>query len=84
MGTAEAVSNDFGYKALSDMLSLVYDAIAIAQKGLLANPSKDEERKLNRTLAKLELERVDLRAMLDAMEDADNNAFPAQQRRRLL
>ena len=40
MGTAQAVADDFGYKPVSDMLKLVYDAIAIAQKGLLANPEQ--------------------------------------------
>jgi hypothetical protein len=58
---------------LGNMLSLVFDAIAIAQKGLLKNPSKEEERKLNRTLAKLKLERADIRAELDSLIDGEQN-----------
>ncbi len=58
---------------LGNMLSLTFDAIAIAQKGLLRNPSKEEERKLNRTLAKLELERTDIRAQLDALIAGEQN-----------
>ncbi len=52
---------------LGNALFLVLDTIAIANKGLLKNPSKEDERKLNRTLAKLELERADIRAKLDAI-----------------
>jgi hypothetical protein len=69
------MGNEDAILSVSNMLALVYDAIAVAQKGLLANPTKDEERALNRTLAKLELERADLSAMLDALEDADNKDF---------
>jgi hypothetical protein len=52
---------------LGNALSMVFGAIAIAQKGLLKNPSPEEERKLNRTLAKLELERATISAKLDAL-----------------
>ena len=52
---------------LGDALSLVFDAIALAQKGLLKNPSKEQERKLNRTLARLELERADIHAQILAL-----------------
>jgi len=52
---------------LGNMLSLVYDGIATAQKGLLRNPSPEEERKLNRTIARLEPERAKIRAKLDAL-----------------
>lgn len=62
---------------LGNMLSLVYDGIATAQKGLLRNPSPEEERKLNRTLARLELERAEIRAKLDALiAGAQNIAGP--------
>jgi len=55
--------------AYEDALALVFDAIAMARKGLRANPSKEEERKLNKLLARLEVERADLEAMLDALID---------------
>jgi hypothetical protein len=44
----------------------VFDAIALAEKGLLANPSVVEERKLNDTLNDLELKRAAIQAKLDA------------------
>ncbi len=50
-----------------DALALVFDAIAAARKGRRANPSKEEERKLNKALARLEVERADLEAILDAI-----------------
>lgn len=51
----------------ADALALVYDAIALANKGLLANPSKEQERKLNKTLLRLEAERTDLMGTLIAL-----------------
>ncbi len=50
-------------------LALVYDSISVARKGLRSNPSKEEERKLNKTLLRLEAERADLEGMLDALAD---------------
>ena len=52
-------------------LALVFDAIASANKGLFANPSKEEERKLHKALLRLEVERADLVGMLDAMADGE-------------
>ncbi len=52
---------------LNDSLLLTIDAIAVAEKGLLKNPSKEEERSLNRNLAELELKRAGIRAMLNAL-----------------
>lgn len=52
---------------LGNALSLVFKAIGIAKKGLLKNPSKEDERELNQTLAKLELRRAEIRAKLDAL-----------------
>jgi hypothetical protein len=57
--------------AYEDALALVFDAIATNRKGLRANPSKDEKRKLNKQLARLEAERADLEAMLDAIIDGE-------------
>ena len=62
--------------ALEDALALVYDAIALAQKGLRANPSKEEGRKLSKTLARLEVERADLEGLIDAMADAPEAVQP--------
>ncbi len=53
--------------AYANTLALVFDAISSANKGLLANPSKEEERKLNKTLLRLEVERTDLMGMLIAL-----------------
>ena len=52
--------------ALAEALSLVFDAIAVAEKGLEKNPSKEEERKLNQTLVDLDLKRAKIQAKLDA------------------
>ena len=51
----------------ANTLALVFDAISSANKGLLANPSKEEERRLNKTLLRLEVERTDLMGMLIAL-----------------
>ena len=53
--------------AYGETLALVFDAISSANKGLLANPSKEEERKLNKILLRLEVERTDLMGMLIAL-----------------
>ncbi len=52
---------------MGNALSLVFGAIGVAQKGLLKNPSKEEERDLNETVAKLEMKRAEIRAKLDAV-----------------
>ena len=54
-----------------DTLALVFETIVTAKQGLRANPRKEEERKLNRRLAQLEVERADLEAMLDAIIDGE-------------
>ncbi len=54
-----------------DALALVFDTSVTVKKGLRANPSKEEERKLNRRLAQLEVERADFEAMLDAIIDGE-------------
>jgi len=53
--------------ALGEALSLVLDAIALAEEGLEMNPSKEEERALNETLTNLELKRAAIQAKLDAL-----------------
>jgi hypothetical protein len=55
--------------ALGEALFLVFDAIALAQKGLVKNPSKEEERDLNETLNKLELRRAEIQAKMNALID---------------
>jgi len=52
---------------LGNALALVFDAIAVAQKGLLKNPTKEEGRELNERLVDLELKRAQIRAKLDAL-----------------
>jgi len=51
----------------ANTLALVFDAISSANKGLLANPKKEEVRKLNKLLLRLEIERADLMGMLIAL-----------------
>ena len=57
-------------------LALVYDAQALVLKGLRANPDKQEERRLNKHLAKLRVEEADLIAMIDALEDEPVKDLP--------
>ena len=64
---------------LERALALVFDAIAIAQKGLRANPSKEEERKLIKTIARLDIERTDLEEMIDALENEPTDVPPPSQ-----
>jgi hypothetical protein len=53
--------------AFIDAIHLVFEAIALAEKGLEMNPTKEEERALNETLVKLEVKRAELEAMRDAL-----------------
>jgi hypothetical protein len=52
---------------LSDALALVFDAITVAEQGLLRNPSVEEERELNEQLNDLQLKRATIRAQIDAL-----------------
>ena len=61
------------YQRLSDALALVFDGISLAGKGLLRNPSKEQKRKLNRRIARLEAERAEIVAKMDAIEDGVTN-----------
>lgn len=61
------------YQDLSDALSLVFDGIALASKSLLKNPSKEEKRKLLRRITRLEAERADIVAKMDAIENGDSS-----------
>jgi hypothetical protein len=74
-----AESKDDPVIILERALALVFDAIAIAQRGLRANPTKEEERKLNKTLAQLEVERADLEGMIDALENKPTDVPPPTQ-----
>jgi len=57
---------------LEDALSLVYDAQSLTLKGLRANPSKDEKRRLKKRLASLKLEQKDIEDLIDAYEESDD------------
>lgn len=57
-------------------LTLVYDAQAFTLKGLRSNPDKQQERSLNKRLAKLKVEEADLIAMIDAIEDDPSEELP--------
>lgn len=52
---------------LGEVLSLVFSAIEIAEKGLLCNPSVEEGRKLNEQLNDLQQKRAILQAKIDAL-----------------
>lgn len=54
---------------LEDALGLVYDAQAAVLKGKRANPSKEQQRALNKAWARLELEKADLEGQITAIED---------------
>jgi hypothetical protein len=51
---------------LGDALALVFGAIRVARRGLLCNPSVEQERELTARLNGLELERAAIQARLDA------------------
>jgi hypothetical protein len=51
---------------LLEAIGVVNDAIALAEGALLDNPTKEEERSLNRTLLRLNAELAVLQAELDA------------------
>lgn len=53
--------------ALEDALSMVFRAMALAEKGLVHNPSKEEARDLNATLVDLDMKRAVLEAKLNAL-----------------
>ena len=61
------------YEGLSNALSLVYDALAAARKALLENPTKEQRRKLQRRIARLEAERAEISAKLDALADGETD-----------
>ena len=61
------------YQELSDSLSLVFDGIALASKALLKNPSKEQKRKLLRRIARLEAERAEIVAKMDAIENGETD-----------
>ena len=42
------------YKALSDALEMIEDAIVVAKQGLLQNPTKEERRALDAEILELE------------------------------
>jgi hypothetical protein len=64
------------YIVLSDALAVVFDGLAVAGKALLRNPTKEEKRRLSRVQAKLELERAEIVAAMDAILDGDDDYPP--------
>jgi len=64
---------------LENALALVYDAQSLVLRGLRANPDKDEQRRLNKTLARLKVEQKDLEDLIDAYEDEPNIMKPPPQ-----
>ena len=66
---------------LLDSITLVDAAISLAESALLDNPSKEDERSLNRSILRLQAERASLDAQLDAAlasETAVLGPSPAQ------
>ena len=55
------------YLDLADALDLVFFGMATCEKALLMNPNKEEQRKLSRIQARLELERADIVAAMNAI-----------------
>jgi len=55
------------YKDLGKSLSLVYDGLSITGKALILTSNPEEERKLVRVQARLELERADIVAARNAI-----------------
>lgn len=58
---------------LRTSLFLTYDSIALAKKGLLASPSKEEERELNRLIGALGVEAADIETRLNDALDGDTS-----------
>jgi hypothetical protein len=54
---------------LETALALIYDAISLNNKGLRANPDKEQRRDLLLRRTRLEAERAHVESMLDAMAD---------------
>ena len=59
------------YDKLLAALSLVYDGIALLGKALLQNPTAEQKRRINRRILRLEAERAEISAKLDALEADD-------------
>jgi hypothetical protein len=53
---ADEAAGDAAIRAIGDSIALVYDAISAVKKARLQNPSPEEDRKLVRQLAALELQ----------------------------
>ncbi len=65
------------YKDLGKALSLVFDGLSIAGKALILASDPEEERKLVRVQARLELERVDIVAARNAIRRQETYGAPA-------
>lgn len=55
------------YKALSDALEMIEDAIVVAKQGLLQNPTKEERRALDAEILELEAKRAKISAKMIAL-----------------
>ena len=63
-------NSDVVIPGLLNAILLIDETIALAEKGLLSNPSTEEERSFNRVLLRLKTEREVLDAELDAALNA--------------
>lgn len=59
------------YLDLADALDLVFSGLALCEKALLMNPVKEEQRRLSRFQLRLELERADIVASMNAIIQED-------------
>jgi hypothetical protein len=57
---------------LFDAQDLAFDALKIARKGLVRNPRKEEKRRLERIVARLEEELKHIGDQIDALADEDD------------
>ena len=64
------------YKNLGKALSLVFDGLSITGKALILTSDVEEERKLVRVQARLELERADIVAARNAILQEDTYGVP--------
>ena len=63
------MSNSDPIIQLEDALALVFDTQALTIMALRSNLKKEDERRLNKFLARLVVEEADLISMIDALED---------------
>jgi hypothetical protein len=64
------------FRAMSDALEMVEDALAIARQGLNANPSKQERRQLDEDILDLALKRTRLTSAMIALGRGQGTITP--------